>query len=593
MGAIFAWNYFYVEPKLQKAKIENVQNIAQKSVSQQTTSNASLNTEGNSDELSPKAQESKNVLGDNPQISELKNELEVISNSREKVIESGFSSNQRVKISTSKLHGSINLQGGIIDDITFSDYKETMDEKSPEVILLSPKRTSKVYFANLGWVSSDKNLKVPNENTIWKVEDNKILSVGSNVTLVYNNGEGVTFKKIFSIDERYMLNVKLEVLNESGKDIVISNFGLINRSWDLKTKSQFVSHEGFIAVADEKLKESKYKDLKGETPVEYSNTSGWIAIGDKYWLTAIIPQNSHQDKFDISFKHYQKDGLDRFQNDIISKPSLIKAKENNSYSFNVYAGAKKLDYLEDYKEKLNITLFERSIDFGSLYFLTKPIFKSLTFFHDHVGNMGIAIMILTVCIRLILFPLANASYKSMARLKKHMPDINKIKERYKNDKQKQGMEMMKYYKEHKISPAAGCAPVLIQIPVFFALYRVLYVTIEMRHEPFIWFIKDLSASDPTNIFTLFGLIMWEVPKWLPHVGILPILFSFSMFVQQRLNPTIQDETQRIVMNWMPWIFLFVFSGFASGLVIYWIWNNILSIIQQAIITRKINEDSKE
>ncbi len=528
-------------------------------------------------------------------VAKLKEQLKNLKEIRERadIINEGYAVKQRVKIDTPALHGSINLMGGTIDDVTLAQYHQTLDDSSPEVILLTPRYTNDVYFMDSGWVAADKALNLPDDSSLWTVESGNELTPATPVTIKFDNGHGIIFRKTFSIDERYMITVKQSVENKSGTDISLAPYGLINRTWDITKKAVYVSHEGLVAVSGDELKEITYKDLAKKNEQDYSGNSGWIGVGDKYWLSAIIPQDSSTGKYDINFKHYEKDGISRFQNDIMGSQNKIAAGEKNEFTFNIYAGAKKLDYLEDYRDRLNIKLFERSIDFGGLFFITKPMFKGLTYFHSKIGNMGLAIMLLTVCIRLILFPLANTSYKSMARLRKHQPEVNKLRERYKADRQKQGTELMKYYREHKINPATGCLPVFIQIPVFFSLYKVLNVTIEMRHSPFFWFIKDLSAQDPTNIFTAFGLISWHVPAMLPHIGILPIIFAITMVIQQKLNPPAAEETQRIIMAWLPWIFLFVFSNFAAGLVIYWIWNNTLSIIQQSIITRKIEEDKNE
>jgi YidC/Oxa1 family membrane protein insertase len=584
MGAIFAWNYFYVDPKM-KVQLEQQQKVQ---------ADAAKNIVATNNIKQPVADNNNSIPNStNNAVVASTTSASTANISREEIIALGFQAKERIKISTEKLHGSINLVGAVVDDLTLARYTQELDKNSAEVVLLSPKRTKDVYFFYTGWISADTSVSTPNENTKWVVESGKELGVNSPIVLKFDNGSGVIFRKTIAIDDKYLISVKQSVENKSGKMLSLAPFGLINRTRDLETKDMYVSHEGMIAVTDKQLKEEKYKAMIKEPNISFSSVSGWIGVGDKYWLTSVIPQNSASDKFDISFKYYKKDGIDRFQNDILGKPILISDNSVLDYNFNVYAGAKRLKYIEGYQKEFNIDLFDRSIDFGALYFLTKPIFKALNFFHDLVGNMGYAIMLLTVCIRLILFPLANMSYKSMARMKKHMPEISAIREKNKTDRQKQGTEMMKYYKTHRINPAAGCLPILLQIPVFFALYKVLYVTIEMRHEPFIWFVKDLSAQDPTNILTLFGLIAWNVPAWLPHIGILPILFSLSMAVQQKLNPPMADETQKIIMAWLPWIFLFVFANFAAGLVIYWIWNNTLSILQQYLITKKINADKSE
>jgi len=589
MGAIFLWNQYYVNPKLeaQKHAIE-----AQKTIDQGAT-RAAIDPQTAKDFVKQKVDiltgaKDKAQNNSAPASDAKIAEMEAVSTlSRAEILKQGT----RVAIKTDNLHGSINLKGAVFDDVTLAKYPETLDDNSPEVALLTPRAMPGLYFLNTGWVSGET--RMPDDSSVWQVESGKVLTPSTPVTLKYNNGEGQIFRKVISVDDGQMITTKLSVENRGAKAVSVLPYGLINRSWDMNRKQIYVSHEGPIAVADKVLNEVKYKKLAKDGAQEFTNVTGWTGIGDKYWLSAIIPQNSDSEKFNISFKHYTKNNVDRFQADIIAQPQTIAPGANAEYSFNIFAGAKKLDMLEKYQEQFKIDLFDHAIDFGWFYFLTKPIFMALTFFHAHIGNMGLSIMLLTVCVRLIMFPIASKSFSSMARMKKHAPEIAAIKERFKKDRQKQGVEIMKYYKAHKINPASGCLPMFIQIPVFFSLYKVLYVSIEMRHAPFALWIHDLSAIDPTNVFNLFGLVMWNVPHFLPTLGVLPILYASTMWLQQKLNPPMADESQRIMMAWMPWIFMFLFSGFASGLVIYWIWNNSLSILQQWVITSRVKEDRKQ
>lgn len=341
------------------------------------------------------------------------------------------------------------------------------------------------------------------------------------------------------------------------------------------------------------LELSTYDEIFDDKKQEFKDATGWAALGDKYWLTALIPNQTDGAKYTISFKSYEREKTKRFQVDLLGAPQKIENGGKLSITQNLYAGAKKVKFLDEYAEALKIPLFDRAVDFGSLYFLTKPMFEVLLFSYENIGNFGIAILCLTVVVRLFLFPLANMSYKSMAKMRKHMPEITRIKEKHGSDRQKQGMEIMKFYKEKKVNPATGCLPLLIQIPVFFALYKVLYVTIEMRHAPFYLWINDLSAKDPTNLFNLFGLLPIVPPMWLPAIGVLPILYTLTMVLQQKLNPPATDPAQEIVIKFMPWIFLFIFASFPAGLVLYWVWNNILSIIQQYIITKRIEASKND
>lgn len=574
-ACIFAYNYFFIQPKMKKLEEQKKIELS----AQENNKQAQLNSDTTS--VAVKNRSDETVVETENSVSKLVERLDVIN--------SGFEGEKRVAIDTPKLHGSINLQGAVFDDLTLANYKQTREKESPEVVLLSPKNTKELYLLRTGWIAADNNVTTPDENSVWKLTGSKKLQPGSDVEITWKSPEGVIFRKIISIDDNYMIAIKEVVVNKSSDVIKMLPFGLVNRTWE-EHKEAYISHEGPLAVADNVLHEATYKDIAKEEKQSFENVSGWTGIADKYWLTAIMPEGLDKHKFDINFSFYNKNAQNRYQVDILGGEFEVPAKQKVEYSFRVYAGAKQLGLLDGYAKSQNIPLFDRSIDFGSLYFLTNPIFRALTYFNKHIGNFGLAILLLTVCVRLILFPLANKSYKSMAMMKKHAPDIEKIKERYKNDRQKLSQEIMKYYKDHKINPMSGCLPMLIQIPVFFALYKTLYVTIEMRHAPFYGYIKDLSEKDPTDIFNLFGLLPYTPPSFLPVIGLLPILFSLSMFLQQKLSPPAGDETQRMVISFMPWILLFVFASFPSGLVLYWVWNNILSMAQQYIITKRIERD---
>ncbi len=579
MGAIYLWNNYYVNPKL--AEAEKALKVEQTRIIEQEELQNKLSDIGDIHDPQVK---SLNVL-QTPKEAE-KNTGEFFP--RNEVIGQGFDNNLRVKIKANDLHGSVNLRGLLFDDITLAEFKETLDKNSPEVVLLSPKNTKELYFMRSGWVASD--IAVPDENTMWRVvSDNKVVTVNSPVVVSWDNGAGQVFVNKISIDKKYLISIEQKIINNSDSSISVSPFALTNR---IKPEEQhmYISHEGAIAVANDELKEITYASLREDGNQELKNVSGWAGITDKYWLTTIIPQDHVDGKFTARFAYYRSNKTDRYQVDMLGEPMKILKNSERTYDFNFYAGAKRLDLLDEYSKKMNIKLFDRAIDFGIYYVLTRPMLTALNFFNKHLGNFGLAIMALTVCVKLLLFPLANKSYNSMARMRKHMPEMQRMKEKFKSDRQKLGTEMMKYYKEHKINPMSGCLPMILQIPIFFSLYKVLYVTIEMRHAPFFGWIKDLSAKDPTNIFNLFGLLPITMPEWIPAIGVLPILFTLTMVMQQRLSPPPADETQKIVMKWMPWIFLFVFSGFAAGLVIYWIWNNTLSILQQLIITKKVEED---
>lgn len=578
--AIFLYNIFFIQPELEKAK------KAKQQVDKQ------VQIEG----LSQESLE-KNIYGASPakNFGEVKDKASSLVNNslaklenRVDLLENDHKLHSRVKIKTPALEGSINLKGAIFDDITLLNYNKTLNSEE-KAVLLSPKNTDKTYFIKTGWIAGNNNITSPDQNSIWQLTSGSILTSNNPIELTWQSPEGVVFKKQVSVEGKYLLKVKEIIENTNFQTLNFFPYGLINRLREAKEEF-YISHEGAIAVTDNLLEEVTYEEMIEESKFKYENVSGWLGLTDKYWLTAIIPEKSNSAKFDISFNYYNKNGQNRYQVDVLSGQYEVPLNGKIEYNNKIYLGSKKLELLDKYSENHNITLFDRAIDFGALYFLTKPIFISLTFFNSHIGNFGLSILLLTICIRLILFPLANKSYKSMAMMRKHAPEIEKLKKKHDSDRQKLSSEMMKYYKDHNINPMSGCLPILVQIPVFFALYKVLYVTIEMRHAPFYGWIKDLSAPDTTNLFNLFGLLDFTPPEFLPHIGVLPLLFSFTMYLQQKLSPPPADPTQKMVIKFMPWILLFIFAKFPAGLVLYWVWNNILSITQQYIITRNIEAD---
>ncbi len=562
--AIMLWNYFYVKPRQEEAVklYEQEQELRKQREGIEPQDAVATSSDGESTEI----------------------DLEKLPG-RDDIISQGG----RVKISTDKLHGSISLKGARIDDLTLAGYHQLLDPASPEVVLLSPKGTRDVYFAEFGWLGSDKNIKLPDSNTIWQASK-QVLSANDTLKLIWDNNEGLKFTINITLDENYLFDITQSVENTGIEEVKLFPYGRVNRAKDQKFKI-YISHEGPLGVINDKLHEYDYKDMVDEGGESFENIRGWVGISDKYWLTAIIPPQDSS--FNAKFGYLFKGGLNRYQADYIGQPETIAPGGKITVTQHLFAGAKNVELLDKYGAEHNIPLFDRAVDFGFLYFLTRPLFAVLKFFHQWVGNFGIAILLLTVCIKIVLFPLANKGYKSMARLRKHMPELQKLRERYEDDRQKLGVETMKFYKENNVNPASGCLPILIQIPIFFALYKVLYINIEMRHAPFYGWIKDLSAPDPTNIFNLFGLIPWEPWGWVPAIGVLPCLFCATMVVQQKINPPPTDPTQKMVMAWLPFIFLFLFAQFAAGLVLYWVWNGLLSIIQQYIITRRIEADRNE
>ncbi len=488
----------------------------------------------------------------------------------------------RVRIETPSLAGSIALVGGRLDDLKLKNYRETVDPASPQITLLSPPQARDTYFAEVGWGATATDIEVPGPETQWTA-DRDTLTPEEPVTLTWTNDAGLTFQRRIAVDDNYMFTVTQTVENAGGDAITLYPYALVSRHGTPPTSGFFILHEGPIGVFDGTLKEVDYADLRDSGPVTQTTTGGWIGITDKYWLAAVIPH--YQARVEARFVHHRADTVDIYQTDFIGSPMAIAAGETIEWTSQIFAGAKRARLLDFYAETYNITHFDRAIDWGWFYFLTRPLFFFLIYIKDYVGNFGVAILILTVVIKLVFFPLANKSYKAMSQMRRLQPEMLKLRERFGEDKVRLNQEMMALYKREKVSPASGCLPMLIQIPVFFALYKVLFVTIEMRHAPFFGWINDLSAPDPTSIFNLFGLIPVDLPQFL-MIGAWPLIMGVTMFFQQKLNPQPPDPMQAKIFMMLPVIFTFMLAHFPAGLVIYWTWNNVLSIIQQWVIMRR-------
>ena len=491
----------------------------------------------------------------------------------------------RIRISTPALHGSINVVGSRFDELTLANYRETQAEDAPEVKLLAPVNKNEAYFVELGMLGQQDGLKLPNASTQWQTKDSE-LTVEKPVTLTWNNGAGLSFTRTISVDEHYMFTISTKVKNESASAVTLYPYGLISRNHPSDEKGDMLMHEGPLGVINQVLEDTSYKKLREDGPKKFDQAKGWVGVTDKYWLTALIP--APEETFTAEYKHFTRGEADAYQADVRGSAIELPVGGEKETTMRVFAGAKEVSKLDHYRDTLNIPLFDRAVDFGALYFLTRPIFALLSYFHGIVGNFGLAILLLTVVIKALLFPLANKSMVAMSKMRILTPKMTEIRERYKDDKMKMNQEVMAMYKREKVNPMSGCLPLLLQIPVFFALYKVLYVTLEMRHAPFFGWVKDLSAPDPTNLFTLFGLVPWDAPSFL-HLGIWPMIMCATMVIQQKLNPKPTDEVQAMVMTYMPFIFLFMFAGFPAGLVIYWAWNNLLSIIQQYVINKKLEK----
>jgi len=497
--------------------------------------------------------------------------------------------NNRVKIRTPRLHGSIALTGARIDDLTLADYRETLDPDSNEIVLLSPKGVMGAYYGQFGWVAT-AGVKVPDQDSQWQASA-KELTPESPVTLTWNNGEGLTFQRTIEVDENFMFTIRQKVINSSAVPVTLFPYGLISRRDTPKTTNFYILHEGLLGVLDGTLKEVKYDDLQEEGKIELPSTGGWIGITDKYWLTALVPDQKV--KINTRFSYRNQNGTDMYQTDYLGAETKIGAGASNEIVSRFFTGAKEVPLLDGYAEKYGIEKFDLAIDFGWFYFLTKPFFYALLWLNGHVMNLGVAILLLTVALKAALFPLANKSYVSMSKMKKLQPEMTKLRERFGDDKVKLNQEMMALYKREKANPASGCLPIIIQIPIFFALYKVLFVTIEMRQAPFFGWIQDLSAPDPTTVFNLFGLLPFTPPAYIPMIGVWPLIMGLTMFLQQKLNPQPTDPIQAKIFLFLPIMFTFLLASFPAGLVIYWAWNNLLSMCQQWLIMRRMGIKGKD
>jgi len=575
---LLAWGWFYEKPRIDKIEAEK------------NTSQAVNNQSAKTDSSNKKSQPNSN-----DQVNKIENDKEftgntaenIIFKSREDIISQSVA--QRVKINTKALHGSILLKGARFDDITLVDYFEKVpkpNQENKEVVLFSPSESKTRYFADFGWISSDKNIDLPNPNTLW-TSSSKVLTADQEIILTWRNKQNIDFIIKIAIDDNYMFSIKQIVKNNSKNTITLASYGRVNRILNNIAQSNYILHEGAIGSVQGILHEKKYEDLIEEKNLSLSNTNlagSWLGITDKYWLGAIIPDKNLD--FNAKFSYENKAKNNFFSVDFIGDEVEIKEKDELKLEHNLFAGAKKVRLLDDYSHKFNLNLFDRSIDFGWFYFLTKPFFFIIDFFNKFFGNFGLAIICMTILIKLALFPMANKSYEAIAKMKTLQPKIDALRQRFKDDKIAINREMMELYKREKINPASGCLPVLIQIPVFFALYKVLFVTLDMRHAQFYGWIKDLSAPDPTSIFNLFGLLPFQVSQSFT-IGIWPILMGVTMVIQHRLSPPSNDPTQAKILRFMPYVLTFVLASFPAGLVIYWTWSNLLSIVQQIYINKKL------
>jgi YidC/Oxa1 family membrane protein insertase len=581
---LIAWHFLYAGPKM-KEEQERQKRIAQHQGQQQTGGPAVPG-------VSPGPQSPAGappVPGAAPAAGAPRQGVTapVPAATREAVVQA----TPRVPIETSTLLGSIALKGGRIDDIVLAKYRQTTKPDSKQVTLFSPSGAPEPFYAEFGWnAPAGSSAKVPGPDAVWTLESGQKLTTQTPVTLRHDNGEGLIFRRTIAIDDAYMFSVRDEVENTSSGDVTLFPYALISRHYRPTIEGFYIQHEGLIGVIGaEGLQEITYdKAIEFGAPGKTfrKEAGGWLGITDKYWAAALIP--NQKDGYAGRVWGEKSGARERFQTDYMLDPVVVPKGGRQAVEGRLFAGAKNVKQIQKYANTLGIKKFDLLIDWGWFYFITKPLFYVLDFFGHALGNFGLAILATTVLVKLIFFPLANKSYASMSKMKLVQPELERIRERYKDDKARLQQAMMELYQKEKINPMAGCLPVLLQIPVFFALYKVLFTTIEMRHAPFYGWIKDLSAADPTNIFNLFGLIPITIPDTIPflHLGIWPILMGLTMWVQMKLNPAPPDPVQAKIFAWMPVLFTFMLGTFAAGLVIYWTWNNLLSILQQYVIMRK-------
>jgi YidC/Oxa1 family membrane protein insertase len=513
--------------------------------------------------------------------------------------EAVIAASPRIDIDTPRLRGSIDRKGARIDNLSLVQYQETTDSKSPPIVLLSPSGAPDAYYAEFGWVAAAGTSEpMPGPDTVWQQQGTGTLGIDHPVTLTYDNGQGLIFSRTISVDDHYLFSIKDEVQNKTDKPVSLYPYGLVSRHGTPQTLGYYILHEGLIGViGDQGEQEATYKQIAEKKNQSWDATNVWLGFTDKYWAAVLLPDTDA--KVTARFSSAEVGGQQTYQTDYLGQPQTVAPGASTSADARLFAGAKEVSVVGidfpfgpgGYNKALNLNHFDLLIDWGWFYFITKPMFLALDFFFHLVGNFGIAILIVTVLVKALFFPLANKSYASMAKMKAVQPQMAMIKERYADDRMKQQQAMMELYKKEQINPIAGCLPIAIQIPVFFSLYKVLFITIEMRHAPFYGWIHDLSSADPTNIFTLGGLIPFD-PSILPliggfmHLGFWPAIMGVTMWVQMKLNPAPPDPTQQMIFNWMPLIFTFMLAHFPAGLVIYWAWNNTLSVLQQSVIMHR-------
>ena len=569
MLVLFGWQFFVAGPQLERAQ-QQAEIAAQQQQDAQSAALATPNTPGEA---------AQPAAAPTPQSFASRGEA--------------LAASQRVSIDTAALEGSINLTGARLDDLRLKQYRETVDPTSPIITLLSPAGAADAYYAEEGWVPvAGSDVAVPNAQSQWTVEgDNATLTVGTPVTLAWDNGAGLVFRRTISLDEHYLFTISQTIENNSGGAVALYPYSRVVRHGTPHVQNFFIQHEGPHGVLGaNNLISKKYGDLQNDRQVTFESTTGWLGFSDKYWATAAMPPAGTN--LNARFSWSNTAGYDDYQTSYVeTAPVAVAAGATATRESYLFAGAKEEAVIAGYEQQYGFDRLELLIDWGWFHFLTKPMYYLLSFLYGILGNFGLAVLAVTIIVKAIFFPLANRSYASMAAMRRVQPEMKAIQDRFKEDRAAQQQAMMELYRKEKINPLSGCWPMLIQVPVFFALYTVIFISLDMRHAPFFGWIQDLAAPDPTNIFTLFGLIPWD-PGILPivgsflHLGIWPVVMGITMWVQMRLNPPPADPTQAMIFNWMPVIFTFMLGTFPAGLVIYWAWNNFLSVIQQWVIMKR-------
>jgi YidC/Oxa1 family membrane protein insertase len=583
VGVLMAWNYFYAGPKAlhEKERRERITKEQQAKTPGKKAPGATTHQDG----------PVPSVSGSNTPGVDTANPIAAPATSRLTAI----AATKRIGIETPSLAGSINLASGRIDDVTLVKYRETLDPTSPNIVLFSPAGAPQPYFAESGWVAApDSKLKLPGRNAGWAVEGGSAkLTPKTPVKLKWDNGAGLIFTRTIAVDDNYLFSITDAVQNNTGQKVTLFPYARVYRYGTPKLEGFWVQHEGMIGfLGDKKLVELDYSEAikDGGSLTFKAHTGGWLGFTDKYWAAALIPEQSTKYYANMLGRKKTAQHKEYFQADYRQDEVVVAPNETKSVTTRLFAGAKKVSLINNYEENDKVLELSYLIDWGWFYFITRPLYHLIHWFYGLIGNFGLAILSVTILVKAAFFYFANKSYESMAKMKKLQPEMERLRERYKDDKMAQQKELMELYKKEKVNPLAGCLPVVIQIPVFFALYKVLFISIDMRHAPFFGWIQDLSAPDPTTIFNLFGLLPFVLPDWLPHVGVWPLLMGITMWLQMQLNPKQPDPIQQQVFNWMPVMFTFLLARFPSGLVIYWAWNNILSLGQQYFIMKRQGVD---